>query len=361
MTGYDAEKILNDLEPAVAAIDVQHITPLPVDRWIASSCMQKSIRRGNVKTAQRAALAYWMQDKRSFWNRLGIVCMEDCGVASPDLIVQTLTISNAPAWRAKHNDWKVAAYLVRRMCETVKIRLCDEMYSIAGSAPEYQAYRQVMGKASNETLADNVLHDGTSLPEKAISLWLLAGSKRYPADNMPERNASLYAAVDALRSLHAPHDLTEACIASLRRSQYPLALFTPLLWTELQRHSLTEVQDQFQPSPVEQDIPLIALDGFTRIGKHSFAQLQKTIPGLKPFTTRQTALSAFFSEGYCVNQRLTSTSLEAYRTAGEIIDIEAAGLCVPSYMELRECLTSNLHVLEDIRRKRLRAYLKEAA
>lgn len=343
-------------------IEIDCIKPLPVDRWVASSCLQKNIRRGCVKKAEQAALTLWMLDKQSFWNRLGIISMEDVGVASPDAIVETLTACNAPAWRAKHDDIKVGLHLVRRLCEATKIRLCDEIYSIACSSPQYAAYRMALATESNQALADIVLDDTLPLPKRVIGLWLLAGTHQYPADTMPMRKGSVAIAAEVLRSLGAPTDLVTACTASLYKSRYPLALFTTLLWTEVLRQKKSSVvSDSFAKSAVMKGIPLIALDGFTRIGKACFTELQKSLPELKPFTTKQIALSAFYQDGYCINKRLTSDKLEEYRQAGEVADIEAAGLDIPQYLVLRDIMAQHTDTLESIRRKRLQQYLEAAA
>jgi len=358
MTRY-AEKILNALEPAVAAIDVHTIKPLPVDRWLGLSCLQKSIRRNLVKEAQRAALTVWLEDKQAFWRRISLICLEDCGVAAVDVVVQTLKAFNAPAWRAQNDDLKVALYLVERLCTAPKIRLCDEIYILAGSAPEYRDYRYSLVSKNDNALSSIVLNDRLSLPKRAIALWLLAG---YRGDHMPERIGSLDAATEALCALKASRPLTEACIAMLRKSRYPLALLTPLLCTQVQRQEdgvLTH--DEFLKTPIVSGIPLAALDGFTRIGKSCFSEMRSAIPELKGFSIGQVSLAVFYAEGKHLDKRFTSKWLEECQQVGEFADIEANGLCIPSYLPLRETIANNLPLLNDIRQKQLKAILREAA
>lgn len=355
----DNGTILSGMETAITAEDVTGIKPLPVDRWLASSSLQKSVRRGDVMAAQRSALTLWTQDRRSFWRRVAVISMEDIGVASPDVIVKVLAALNTPAWRAKQDDLKTGLYLVRLMCGATKIRLADEIISICANAVEYGPYRAALAKADNQTLADIALHDKTPLAERALGLWFLAGSRRYPHDNLPDRAGSLDAAADVMRSLGAPPDLTESCIATLNKSQYPLALLTPLLWAEVQRQPrpLLTWFDKFEPSPAVKGVPLVALDGFTRTGKACFSQLQQTVPALKPFSTRQIAIGVFFAEGSCVDKRLGSERLDEYRQAGEFADAEGVGMDAAHYIGLREILASHTDTLQTIRRKQLRAYL----
>ena len=65
--------------------------PLPGDKWLLSSCLQKAIRRNEVTTACRAALSLWSQDRQSFWRRLHVTSMEDVGAAQTDTVVKVLT------------------------------------------------------------------------------------------------------------------------------------------------------------------------------------------------------------------------------------------------------------------------------
>ena len=354
----DNGAILSGMEAAIAEENVRGLKSLSVDRWIASSSLQKGIRRADVKSAQRSALTFWLADKRSFWRRLGIIILEDIGIASPDVIVKVLAAINDPAWRAKQDDLKTALYLVRLMCATTKIRLADEVISICANAVEYRSYRTELGKADNQTLGDIALHTGSPLAQRALGLWFLAGSSRYRHDNLPIRAGSLDAAAEIMRSMGTPQDLSENCITMLNKSQHPLALLTPMLWVEVQKQPrpLLTWFDKFEPSPSVKGVSLVSLDGFTRVGKTCFVQLQRSVPALKSFSTRQIAIGVFFAEGCCVDTRLGSERLDEYRQSGEFADAEGVGLCAPSYLGLREILASHADMLQNIRRKQLRAY-----
>lgn len=356
----DHSEILFQLERCSASIEVKNIRPLPLDRWLSLSVLHKAIRRGDRKTAQRATVTLWQQDKRSFWNRIGVVACEDIGSASHEVITSVLIAVNNATWRKQVGDLRVALHLTNLLCSAIKIRLADEIYSVADHAPEYKALRQSMGMASDHVLADTALNVQKLLPERCLALWYLIGTRRYPSDNLITRSGSLDMAVDVLRSIGAPNDLTEACIGALKRSPYPLALWTPLLWTEIKKHprSLVSWNNHYQPSAMVNGIPLIALDQFTRIGKTCYRKLQASVPALKAYTTRQIGLAIFYIEACHVDNRLACLQLDEYRHAGEIADIQDAGLTVPQYNELTELLVINADRLEKIRRQELKAYLQ---
>lgn len=352
--------VLEGIRAVLQGEDYSDVKPLPIDRWLAASCLQKAIRRNDVATALRAGLTLWTHDRRSFWRRISIIALEDSGAASPDAIIKTLTAFNNGAWRAKHDDLKIGLYLTKLLCTSTKLRLADEFYSIASVGREYGELRVALAKVPDNALADYALLQLNPLPERCLALWLLAGTKRYPHDNLPMRVGSLEAAFEVVQNLDAPDDLKKCCLGAAFKSQWPLALFTPLLYQEVQRQPrpLFVWYDVFEPSEIYKGVPLVGLDMFTRLGKACTGQLQKSVPELKAFSVKQIGLGVFYSEGYCVNARLTSERLEEYRRAGEIADIEAAGLDVPSYLGLRELLDAHVGTLNTIRRKRLKAYLE---
>jgi len=350
-------KILNAIEAAIAGEEQAQPEPLVADKWLASSCLQKSVRRGEPERAIQAATSLWEQDRRNFWHRVITICVEDCGVASPDVIVKTLTAFNASAWRKRNNDLKIGLYLIRLMCEATKLRLADEIFLIAAHASEYQQHREALAKQSNQALADMVLDSKAPLLQRAIALWFLAGSKRYVADNMPVREGSLDMAAEVLRALKAPCDLMETCIATLRKTPYPLALFAPLLFEVVQGQTTCIKHNALPAAPHVANIPTYAMDVYTRGGQSCFRQLQKAVPEFKRFNIRQIGVAVFYIEGGLLDKFLTSPFLEELCQAGEAADAEGAGLSPDGYQQLRSYLTQHMNLLNNIRQDELRRYV----
>ena len=87
-------QISNDLfQSEVESIDhpraLNAIDPLRCDRWLALSAMQKSIRRGDGLTAQRALRTLYQHDPSSTWRRLLIIACEDVGIGALGAVVMT--------------------------------------------------------------------------------------------------------------------------------------------------------------------------------------------------------------------------------------------------------------------------------
>lgn len=334
------------------------IDPTPGDVWLLASAMQKAIRRGECDRATQAGYSLWLKDRRRFWHRLLIISMEDCGVGDVDVLVQVLTGIASTSWRRQLGDAAAGMHLIRLLCCATKSRLCDSVFIQASMSPAYRAAREQYAQADDASLVSVIVDMNAPYVHRAIAIWLLAGTKRYPSDQMPPRVGDLDTALAALRLLSVPSALMTACANVARRLPYPLPLHMPLIWQEVQHHS-THVQHHVIPAAAEVDgLPVYAADGFTRVGKACFRELQKAVPMLQPFTAQQLGLGAFYVDGGLVDCELTAPGLAAIQQAGEMADITSSGLSPSAYAELRQILRENMELLTHIRQTRLKQHLR---
>jgi replication-associated recombination protein RarA len=77
---------------------------LRCDRWVASSLLQKSIRRSETQLALRAAFRLNAFDRSYTWRRLLIIAFEDVGAAEPNAVIETVAIATTPKWRARRGE-----------------------------------------------------------------------------------------------------------------------------------------------------------------------------------------------------------------------------------------------------------------
>src|SRR5215216_4356275 len=75
------------------------VEPLIADQWVIKSLLQKSIRRGEVDIAERAALTLLAQKSPAIWRRFMIIAFEDVGAASVDVVAMTVAASTDAGWR----------------------------------------------------------------------------------------------------------------------------------------------------------------------------------------------------------------------------------------------------------------------
>jgi replication-associated recombination protein RarA len=75
------EYILANLADEIITTDIEIAQPMPCDRWVARSALQKAIRRGETEIALSALASLLNQDPATIWRHLGIIAIEDLGVA----------------------------------------------------------------------------------------------------------------------------------------------------------------------------------------------------------------------------------------------------------------------------------------
>src|ERR1700722_15965052 len=85
---------------------VEETEPLPGDRWLASSVLQKAIRRGDVLIAQRAVRTLYRHDPRSAWHRLVIIAFEDVGIGALGAVSVTTRSAPTPTPAANSEETK---------------------------------------------------------------------------------------------------------------------------------------------------------------------------------------------------------------------------------------------------------------
>lgn len=360
MTAYNPEAILTRLETAIRKQPLTQPPPVSGDRWLLSSFLHKSVRWGEVERAERAAAAFWHSDRTGFWKKIIVICVEDCGVASPDVVVSVLTAAASPDWRRRVGDLRTGLYLARLLCQSLKTRIGDEILLQAERSGIHCKLREQFATASDNMLTDYITDDNRPVVERALALWYLHGTTRkLPSETMPPRKGTPDKAVEVLRSLPVPTELTESCIAVMHRTSYPLALFTMLALqtVEKQRNQLQIRENVIPVSPEMEGLPYTCADLYTRVGQTCFRQLQKIVPELQRYTVRQVGVAVFYLEGGLLDRFITSPDLEKFSIAGELADAEGHGLSMEEYVRLKYMLSLNMELLETIRAEQLHRYL----
>jgi replication-associated recombination protein RarA len=81
------------------------------EKWIASSALQKCVRRSMVELGQRAAITYLGLDRPGLWRRVISIAFEDVGAADTEALIETVAVATSADWRAKVGEEKALAYL----------------------------------------------------------------------------------------------------------------------------------------------------------------------------------------------------------------------------------------------------------
>jgi hypothetical protein len=236
------------------------------DRWIALSSLQKSIRRGAIEPATAAAEVLWSEPSRLL-DRLLVISLEDIGVGDPEVLQEVIELTTDRTWRRKLPDKGRAVTLgmVERMCTATKSRFADEILAIAALEPALGPARAELAMASTEQLAGYCATSG-DIGVRALASWFLAGTARYPMDDVPRRLGDLAALWEAAGALGVPADWLDLLNRAARRMPWPLAVLLPLAYVSKANGKPTQLA-QAAPFETWRGVPLFALDQFTRRGR----------------------------------------------------------------------------------------------
>jgi hypothetical protein len=102
------------------------------DIHIASSLLQKALRRSHGPNAHRAARYMLNVDPSRLWRRIVVIAFEDFGPAHPDVLAIVCAISSNAKWRRQNGgDRKAVAFAIDLLLGTVRDRLVDDCYMVA--------------------------------------------------------------------------------------------------------------------------------------------------------------------------------------------------------------------------------------
>lgn len=137
---YERSKEFRDVPPVC-------LRPQPGGKWLASSALQKSIRRGNREIAAAAGETLLCVDAQYLWRRLPTICLEDIGLANRLLCAAALEASRSSVFRHRLGDRAVAHCLIDAACTSTKDRSLTDLLMLDSSKPPraHDWYRYVNG------------------------------------------------------------------------------------------------------------------------------------------------------------------------------------------------------------------------
>lgn len=332
------------------------IEPLPFDRWLCKSALQKGVRRGDTSLAARATLTLHGQDKNALWRRLGLIAVEDVAMGCLETTRDVLAACKSALWRKKVGSAALAVYLARRMAKVAKTRWLTELYIYTDLSSTAVKAHTWAAKASSKELA-SILHDpAIEAHKKALAIWGLFGSRRVGTQNFQRTACDLDEAIKAIKAMPVPEDILEVCTSAISAPHFLLSSLLPIGWLEMQKQAkaLNVVKEMPVSSPMYKGLPLVAVDGlYTRVGIASIKELKKAVSGLAHYTNAQIGETLFFIEGENLNPRLTCPTWVDFRQTSILALMESLGLDSYGYQALQRCLIRHYDLYGDIRLEKL--------
>jgi hypothetical protein len=256
------EYVLIDLAEAVSARPAPPINPLPCDRYVARSSLQKAIRRAEPVLAQRALANLFLHDCRSAWRALTIIALEDVGVANANLLAQIVAAQRARSWRMQMGgDWPVMAELVRQMAESLHCQAACDLLLRVTNDPALEHARATALDLPPRELAAPLWDCGADILERSMAALAMGGAL---AEG--QRYNDVCGVFDILAEATRSTHVVATCRAAWKLSRNPMAMLLPLVWEHWSAAGHRVADDELPPVQMIDGVPGHALDQFTHIG-----------------------------------------------------------------------------------------------
>lgn len=283
--------LLIDLAEEIAARPVPASNSLPCDRWIARSCLQKAVRRGQSELAQRALANLYEYDRRSTWRHLAIIALEDVGAANVDVLARIIAAQRGRAWRQQMGgDWRVMAELVRQMADSNHCQAaCDLLLRVIND-PALEARRAAALEMDLDPLAVELWDTSATIDIRAMAALAIGGGL-----TDPQQHNDPFAVFDILSETSRSTHIVATCRSAWKLTRNPMALLLPLVWEKWIASDYHVKDDLMSPVMTMGGVPGYCLDQFTRIGNTISRALVRTDPELREKLFRAGTLPAAFS------------------------------------------------------------------
>lgn len=328
-------------------------TPLfHFDPWLASSLLQKAIRRSETELAEQAAASLLRLRGSATWRRFLVIAVEDVGIASVEAMTEVAAICSDREFRGRFSsDDDAARYLARVLASAPKDRSADLLMSTVRHHPAFQTTRnQIEALGPNERL-DWIASPSRSLYEKSTAVWP-ANGVRYTAHEL----SSLLA---VFGDLGAPQGLIEIIAKAESRTREPFCALLPLLWLVAPPELLSKsVASPLPSARMVGGLPLWTLDFHTRAGRAAvqrFARENEDIrQALKESVshsrrTEAAHLGAFYADAAPCTLSLDWPLKAEIERLGMEADFAHAGVPPERVGPLLAAFRRNLDHLNDIR------------
>lgn len=157
------------------------LDPLPCDSWIARSCLQKAIRRGDTALAVRALANLFLHDPRTVWRHLTIIALEDVGVANRGLLQQIVEAKATSQSRGMPGAlWKTHVELTQASASSHHCQATCDLLLRVENDPALSEDRERISEAGPRNWAE-ALYDGSArIEQRAIAALCFGGFMNAP-------------------------------------------------------------------------------------------------------------------------------------------------------------------------------------
>ncbi len=264
--------------------------PLTIDVRLASSALQKAIRRGNEAEALSCARLLADRDPQRLWRRLAVIAMEDVGVGDFDVVANTIFSSRSKVWRDKQGgDWHVASYLVPRLCAAPKNRGTDDLGLVAEFHPDFEDARAELACAPQASLCDRVADPSQPMAVRSLAALYLAGTDRWSVQALPHRHGHIRVLLELYGHVGVPDYVCEAIDGGAKKERGALPVNLGLMWLQAAASTSRHTRDEracLTHLGVIDGVSSEAYDMHTQLGRRALAYFSKVCEPIRDYLTR---------------------------------------------------------------------------
>lgn len=331
---------------------------LPLDPWLASSLLQKAIRRGATDHALRAAHEFHRHRGFGIWRRLALVAFEDIGIGDLELVQRITMLAADHAYRESFGDEReLMRAVVTRMAAAPKDRSADYLICTAHDGRDVDAFRnECRGRPRVERAA--IAADAfTPLEKRAVAAWSAVeigyGTKFSAGEPLMEL-------LDAFSDIGLQSSVIETVLVGARLTREPMPLMLLVVASVIHQLGMRTSETEDGPPRVRLcgDVPTYAFDKHTALGKAAIGRLlvensrvSEIISAHVPdFRAVQVAcVAAYYADAAPVLRRVDWQQSRPLEYLGLHTDMEKVGCPVDAVLPIANAVREELDHLDDIR------------
>lgn len=333
-------------------------------RFLATSALQKSVRRGNVDLAMRYAQQGCAIDAEHVFRRLATIAVEDVGIGNLLAVGMALAVLGNRAMRENGGPDELAAYIAYLLAISPKSRLACDLLSIADYDRTLADVRRELAQASPVVLRSRAEDRGALLSHRTTAAWLLAGTARFRGVTMPKVSRPRTDIMRMMAAVRTP--LMLFYIADRTAARLSDAMFvSTFLVAEMLSADPVIFVDRTAPNgeAMIDGYPAASLDLHTWEGRLALArfarecapiaELLRTIsPSLRDTAIRH---GVFIAEGGKLHEQLRFAASDQVEQIAHRAELAFTGLCEPvAQQAFLARIGKHLSELNQLRRETVR-------
>ncbi|MBI5006428.1 MAG: hypothetical protein HZB95_04810 [Nitrosomonadales bacterium] len=337
----------------------EDLAPPVADKWLLVSNLQKSVRRGLVRTAQATALRMLEIEPEYFWRRLPVIALEDIGFGNPALCLDVLKTFRREALHRQLGVERVALYFVEQLASSLKSRLlCEALVMVEYSVRQEELSAQCRAMTDTQLL-NHVTNIELPFIERFVALRHLCGYREFAYGR-------------SITVTKARPDLMQKVVQHFRLSDIEAQLFVrgqsctlflntpvPLVTAMLPSVGGSEKRARLKHE-LSDGILLAALDQYTRVGKKCIAEFSRTEP-MRAILDKWPCIDSvamvnravFAIEGECLDRWIVYPGSDELYKQVNLYYLERVGLTEKEYQKFLTHTKRHLGLLNEIRKNAL--------